>query len=497
MKGYGTGTGQGQNKTHQVKKLDMDSLRYFRDRFNMPFSDDELEKVPFFKLAEDSVEMRYMRERREKLGGSMLRRRTKCEGLAVPELGVFGAFLEGSGDRELSTTMGLVRIMSTLIKQKGIGDRVVPIVPDEARTFGMEGLFRQLGIYSSVGQLYQPEDAGQVMFYREDQKGRILEEGINEAGAMSAWISAATSYSTHGVPMIPIYTYYSMFGFQRVGDLCWAAGDIGARGFLIGATSGRTTLNGEGLQHQDGHSHLLSSTIPNCVSYDPAFNHELAVIFHNGLERMYQNDENVYYYITTMNENYKHPVMPPNAEEGIIKGMYLLEESQLDSTNRVQLLGSGSILREVMAAANILQEVYNVSADVWSVTSFSELRRDGMNCERWNMLHPESTPQVPWVSQCLRKHPKAPVVASTDYMRIVSDQIRPYFDNHFVALGTDGFGRSDSREKLREFFEVDRYFVVVAALHALADEGQIGRSKVADAIERFKINPDKANPMVS
>ncbi len=496
VKGYGTGAGEAQNKTHSIKILDMESLKAFRDRFDMPFSDEELKKVPFYRPAPDSNEMRYMQERRNALGGHLPQRRTNSESLDVPDLGVFGNFLEGSSGRELSTTMAFVRMLSSLIKQKSIGKRIVPIVPDEARTFGMEGMFRQLGIYSSVGQLYEPADAGQMMYYREDIKGQILEEGINEAGAMSAWIAAATSYSVNNLPMIPFYIYYSMFGFQRVGDLAWAAGDSQARGFLMGATSGRTTLNGEGLQHQDGHSHILASTIPNCVAYDPAYSYELAVILIDGLRRMYKEQENIFYYITLMNENYEHPAMPKGAEEGILKGMYLLKEAEDESPLRVQLLGSGTILREVEAAADILWDVYGVACDVWSVTSFTELRKEGLAAQRWNLLHPEDEPKVPYVTRLLRGK-KCPVVAATDYQKAFADQIRPFVRNHYTALGTDGFGRSDSREKLRHFFEVDRYFVTIAALNALADKGLLGRSKVADALKRFNIDPEKLDPAVS
>ena len=494
VKGYGTGTGEATNKTHQIKKLDVESLREFRDRFDMPFTDEELEKVPYYRPPEDSPEIRYLRERRGALGGSIpVRRQEASEKLEVPELGIFGNFLEGSGDRAISTTMAFVRMMSSLIKQKGIGDRVVPIVPDEARTFGMEGLFRQLGIYSSEGQKYEPEDAGQVMYYREDKKGRILEEGINEAGAMSGWIAAATAYSNHNFPLVPFYIFYSMFGFQRVGDLFWAAGDSQARGFLLGATAGRTTLNGEGLQHQDGHSQVLVSTIPNCVSYDPTYAYELAVIIQDGLRRMYAEQENVFYYITLMNENYVHRAMPKGAEEGIVRGMYLLEESERRTKKKVQLLGCGTILREVEAAAEILRDVYSVESDLWSVTSFNELRRDGQEAHRWNMLHPREEPRQSWVEECLRGR-TGPVVASTDYVRTFAEQIRPFIERTYMVLGTDGFGRSDSREKLRHFFEVDRYFIVVAALYGLAEEGVLGRSKVADAIRRFEIDPDKVFP---
>ena len=497
VKGYGTGAGEAQNKTHSLKKLDIESLKAFRDRFGMPFSDEELVKVPYYRPPEKSNEIRYMKERRESLNGFLpQRRKSAAVNLEAPELGIFGGQLESSNGRKLSTTMAFVRMLSSIAKQKGIGEHVVPIVPDEARTFGMEGMFRQMGIYSSVGQLYKPEDSSQVMYYREDIKGRILEEGINEAGAMSAWLAAGTSYSVNNFPMIPFYVYYSMFGFQRIGDLAWAAGDSQARGFLIGATSGRTTLNGEGLQHQDGHSHVLSSTIPNCVSYDPAYSYELAVIIHSGLKRMYEDQENVFYYITTLNENYEHPALPEGQEENILKGMYLLKEGNASADLRVQLLGSGAILREVEAAAEILQDVYGVDSDVWSVTSFSELRREGLKVQRWNMLHPEEEKQLPYVTECFKTR-NSPVIAATDYMKIVADQIRPFIRNHYTSLGTDGFGRSDTREKLRHHFEVNRYFIVVAALTALADKGQLGRSKVADAIKRFELDSEKLDPMVS
>ncbi|MBV1880049.1 MAG: pyruvate dehydrogenase (acetyl-transferring), homodimeric type [Pseudomonadales bacterium] len=505
VKGYGTGSGEARNITHSLKKLDVDSLKSFRDRFNIAISDDELVKVPFFRPPEDSVEIRYLNERREDLGGGYVpSRRQKSESIPAPELSVFDNQLQGSGDRKISTTMAFVRMLSSLIKQKGIGERVVPIVPDEARTFGMEGMFRQLGIYSRVGQLYEPEDMGQMMYYREDKKGRILEVGINEAGAMSAWIAAGTSYSVSGFPMIPFYICYSMFGFQRVGDLAWAAGDIQSRGFLIGATSGRTTLNGEGLQHQDGHSHILAATIPNCVTYDPTYGYELAVIIQDGLRRMYEEQESVFYYITTMNENYQQPAMPEGVEEGIIKGMYLLKSADVDASDgakskaklRVQLMGCGSILREVEVAAEMLADLYQVQADVWSVTSFNELRKEGLQAQRWNMLHPDEEKREPYVTQCFSSR-KSPVIAVTDYIKTFADQLRPFVRNHFTALGTDGFGRSDTRENLRHHFEIDRYYIVVAALNALADKGEIERSQVAEAIKRFDIDPDKIDPSLA
>ncbi len=498
VKGYATGAGEAVNKTHQMKKLDLESLKDFRDRFDMPFTDEQLEDVPYYRPADDSPELRYMKEQRDKLGGYMpVRRQKASQQLTIPGLDVFANFLEGSGDREISTTMAFVRMMSTLIKDKQIGERVVPIVPDEARTFGMEGLFRQLGIYSSGGQKYEPEDAGQVMYYREDKKGRILEEGINEAGAMSGWLAAATSYSVHDFALIPFYIYYSMFGFQRVGDLAWAAGDSQARGFLLGATAGRTTLNGEGLQHQDGHSHILAGTVPNCVSYDPTYSYELAVIIQDGLRRMYEDNEKVFYYLTLMNENYVHGAMPEGAEEGIRKGMYLLREGKPKTrkTPRVQLLGSGTILREVEAAAELLREDFGVAADVWSVTSFNELRREGLRMDRDDMLNPEQERELNWVEKCLKDR-AGPVIASTDYMRAFADQIRPWMNAPYSVLGTDGFGRSDSRQKLRHFFEVDRYFVVLAALNALRKEGKVDAAVVKQAIEKYGIDTDKPYPVM-
>ena len=496
IKGYGMGSaGEAQNITHQQKKMGTTSLKAFRDRFKLPIADEDLDKIPYLKFPEDSAEHQYMAARRHALGGYLPSRRQKGDVLEIPQVSAFNAILEGSGEREISTTMAFVRILGTLVKDRNIGKRVVPIVPDESRTFGMEGMFRQLGIWSSVGQLYTPQDADQLMFYKEDKHGQILQEGINEAGAMSSWIAAATAYSTHGTSMIPFYIYYSMFGFQRVGDLAWAAGDQRARGFLLGGTAGRTTLNGEGLQHEDGHSHLISSTIPNCVSYDPTFAYELAVIIQDGMRRMYADQEDVFYYITLMNENYAHPAMPKGCEENIIKGMYQLPSPKLKTKKgpKVQLLGSGTILLEVIAAQKLLDEDFGVIADVWSCTSFNELRRDGMSTERWNMLHPEDTPRKSHVETCLAGT-EGPVIASTDYMRIFADQIRPYIKKHFVVLGTDGFGRSDTREKLREFFEVNRYYVAVAALTALADNGAIPRTVVVDAMKKYGINPEKPEP---
>tara|TARA_B110000093_G_scaffold29642_1_gene29804 strand:- start:8159 stop:10840 length:2682 start_codon:yes stop_codon:yes gene_type:complete len=495
VKGYGMGlAGEAQNITHSVKKLDLAELKEFRDRFDIPLPDSELEAVPYYRPHEDSPEMRYLKERRAALGGSFPSRQSDFTALKVPKLDIFSNVLKGTGDREISTTMAFVRILSAIIKDKEVGNRVVPIVPDEARTFGMEGMFRQLGIYSSVGQLYEPTDAGQIMYYREDQKGQVMEEGINEGGAFAAWLAAATSYSNNDFPLVPFYVFYSMFGFQRVGDLSWAAGDLQARGFLIGGTSGRTTLNGEGLQHQDGHSHILAGTIPNCVTYDPTYAYELAIIIQSGLEEMYVKKMAKYYYITVMNENYIQPEMPKGCEDGVIRGMYLLKKNSKKTSKKVvQLLGSGTILREVIAAAEILKADFGVESDIWSVTSFNELRKEGLATTRWNLLHPEDTPKVSYVNECLDKT-VGPVIASTDYMKSYADQIRDYVPRRYAVLGTDGFGRSDTREKLREFFEVDRHFVALAALSALAEENIIETKIVSQAIERFGINPEKPDP---
>ncbi|MGA8148960.1 MAG: pyruvate dehydrogenase (acetyl-transferring), homodimeric type [Gallionellaceae bacterium] len=498
VKGYGMGeAGEGQNITHQQKKVGEDALRKFRDRFNIPVTDEQLTKLPFCRPAEDSLEAKYLRERTREMGTTPLRK-PLAQPLQVPGLDAFEALLKGTEDREISTTMAFVRLLGMLAKDKNIGKLVVPIVPDESRTFGMEGMFRQLGIYSQVGQLYTPQDADQLMFYKEDKHGQILQEGINEAGGMADWIAAATSYANHGTAMIPFYIYYSMFGFQRVGDLAWAAGDMRARGFLLGGTAGRTTLNGEGLQHQDGHSHIQASLIPNCVSYDPTFAYELAVIIQDGMRRMCQEQEDVFYYLTVMNENYAHPAMPKGVEQGIIKGMYLFRGQESGNRNQkkpaVQLLGSGTILREVIAAADLLQKDFGVAADVWSVTSFNELRREGLDCERWNMLHPQAPRRVSYVEQCLALR-SGPAVAATDYIKSYADQIRPYIPGRYKVLGTDGFGRSDTRKKLRHFFEVDRYYVAVAALKALADEGAISAKEVSRAIKLYEIDPDKPNPV--
>jgi pyruvate dehydrogenase E1 component len=499
VKGYGMGeAGEGQMIAHQQKKIGDQALRAFRDRFHVPIPDDEIAKVPFFRFAEDSPEMKYMRGRREALGGYLPARRRTSAPLQIPEPSAFDALLKATAEgREISTTMAFVRILTILLRDKAIGPRIVPIVPDESRTFGMEGLFRQIGIFSQVGQLYRPQDADQLMYYREDPKGQILQEGINEPGAMASFIAAATSYSTSNTPMIPFYIYYSMFGFQRVGDLCWAAGDMRARGFLVGGTSGRTTLNGEGLQHEDGHSHVLASTIPNCISYDPTYAYELAVIIQAGLKRMYADNEDVYYYITTLNENYPHPAMPEGAEAGILAGMYLLRQVEAERKGpRLRLLGSGAILREAEEAAALLAKDFGISSDIWSVTSFNELRRDGLEAERWNMLHPEAEPRISYVEQCLGKG-VGPVVAATDYMKVIPDGIRPFVPARFKALGTDGFGRSDYRRRLRSFFEVDRYHVAVAALKSLADDQLLPSKTVAEAIKLYKIDTERASPALS
>jgi len=494
IKGYGMGkSGEGLNITHQQKKLDDDALKDFRDRFNIPVSDAEIGSVPYYRPADGSEELKYLQERRKALGGYLPQRRPRADSLSVPPLQAFASLLGASGEREFSTTMALVRLLGVLLKDKEVGSRVVPIVPDEARTFGMEGLFRQIGIYSSMGQLYTPQDADQLLYYREDKKGQILEEGINEGGAMCSWIAAGTAYANHGVSMIPFYIYYSMFGFQRVGDFIWAAGDMQSRGFLIGGTAGRTTLAGEGLQHQDGHSQLVATTIPNCVAYDPTYAYELAVIVQDGLRRMYAEQENVFYYITCMNENYAHPALPDGAEAGILKGMYRLRAGGRGKV-RVNLLGSGTILREVIGAAELLEAEFGVPADVFSVTSFSELRREALDAERWNLLHPGQAPRTPYVQELLAGQ-SGPFVAATDYMRTVPDQIRQWVPGRYHVLGTDGYGRSDSRAALRGFFEVDRRYIALAALKSLADEGMLDMATVVSAMQRFGLDPDKPNPV--
>ena len=494
VKGFGLGKGgEGQMIAHQQKKLSEDDLRVFRDRFNIPVTDDEIAGLPFKKPDESSEEMKYLRERRTFLGGSLPARRKEAPPLAVPPLDSFSALLEGTGDREISTTMAFVRILTALLKDKNIGRNIVPIVPDEARTFGMEGLFRQIGIYSSVGQLYTPQDAETLMSYREDKKGQMIEEGINEAGSLCSWIAAGTAYSNHGVNMVPFYIFYSMFGFQRVGDFIWAAGDIQARGFLLGATAGRTTLAGEGLQHQDGHSLLLASTVPNCVVYDPTYAYELAVIIHDGMRRMFVNQENVFYYIAVMNENYQQPAIPKGVEEGILKGAYLLQKGGDGKKARTTLLGSGTILREARAAAEILEKDYGVAADVFSVTSFNELRREALEVERWNLLHPGEQARTPYVQQLLKDR-EGPVIAATDYMRTVPDQIRQWVSGRYVTLGTDGYGRSDSRAALRKHFEVDRNYITVAALKSLADDGKVDKKIVIEAMKKLGVDPSKPVP---
>ncbi|MGB0848313.1 MAG: pyruvate dehydrogenase (acetyl-transferring), homodimeric type [Thiolinea sp.] len=494
VKGYGMGAaGEGQNRTHQQKKMSGDEMITFKDRFSIPLSDEEAAEATYYRPADDSPEIQYLQERRKALGGYLPQRNTHAKPLKVPKLDLFKALMEGSGEREMSTTMVFVRLLTILTRDKSIGKHIVPIVPDEARTFGMEGMFRQLGIYSSVGQLYEPQDRDQVMFYKEDKSGQILEEGINEAGAFSSWIAAATSYSTHSVSMVPFYIYYSMFGFQRIGDLAWAAGDSRARGFLVGGTAGRTTLAGEGLQHQDGHGMVQAGLIPNCISYDPTFAYEMAVIIQSGLKRMYEDQEDVYYYITAMNENYTHPAMPKGAESGIIKGMYLFSGGG-KKRKKVQLLGSGTILREVIEAGRMLDEEWGVDADIWSAPSFNELAREARDVERWNMLHPLDDPRTPYVTQCLKDR-RGPVVAATDYIRSYADQIRAWVPAAYLVLGTEGYGRSDTRAHLRRHFEVDRNYIVIAALKTLVDEGSLPAVKLAEAIEKYAIDPEKTNPL--
>jgi pyruvate dehydrogenase E1 component len=499
VKGYGMGeAGEGQNITHQQKKMAEAALRGFRDRFSIELPDERLLDYPYLRPEDGSAEATYLKERRQALGGSIPERRQRSESLEVPELSAFGGQLGGTPGREISTTMAFVRILNSLLRDKQIGKRVVPIVPDESRTFGMEGMFRQYGIFSQVGQLYRPQDADQLMYYKEDKSGQMLQEGINEAGGMSSWIAAATSYSTNNLPMVPFYIYYSMFGFQRFGDLAWAAGDMRARGFLLGGTAGRTTLNGEGLQHEDGHSHLLAATIPNCVTYDPTWAYEVAVIVQDGLRRMLADQEDVYYYITLMNENYEHPAMPEGVEEGIRKGLYLFRKgpARRGKRPRVQLLGSGTILREVIAGADLLAEDWGVTADIWSAPSFNELRREGLRTERWNRLHPAQEPRRSYVETCLAGQ-TGPVIAATDYIKAYADQIRPFVPGRYTVLGTDGFGRSDYRRALRSFFEVDRHHVAVAALYSLAQEGAVPAGKVADAIKKYGIDPEKPDPSLS
>ena len=500
VKGYGLGDGgQAANDTHSVKKLNLQNLRRFRDRFGIPISDEQLETVPYYRPEKNSPELSYMRKRRSMLGGNVPSRRSEFGALSVPNLEYFEKLIQSSGDREISTTMAFVRILTSLIKHKEIGKRVVPIVPDEARTFGMEGMFRQMGIFSAAGQKYVPHDREQIMYYKEDKKGIILEEGINEAGAMSAWLALATSYSTHQQAMIPFYIFYSMFGFQRIGDLAWASGDSQARGFLIGATAGRTTLNGEGLQHQDGHSHILANTIPNCKSYDATYAYELAVIIQDGLERMYGKKENFFYYITTMNENYNHPSIPEGVEQGIIAGVYKVDSTKLTKNKKksinVNLMGAGTILHEVIAASKILADDYSITSDIWSLTSINELVRDGQEIDRWNMLNPEKNKKMAYIERILEDS-NGPFVIATDYMKAYGEQLRKYIPDDLHVLGTDGFGRSDSRETLRNFFEVDRYFIVIATLNILAQQDKISANELKRAIKTFDIDVDKLNPLI-
>ncbi len=510
VKGYGMGkAGESLNPTHQTKKMDTDAIRAFRDRFNIPIPDERLDELPYYHPGADSPEVEYLKQRRAALGGSLPQRRAKAdERFEVPALDKFERLLKSSGEREISTTMAFVQSLNIILRDKQVGPRCVPIVADEARTFGMEGLFRQLGIYAPEGQKYKPVDADQLMYYREDQAGQVLQEGITEAGAFSSWIAAATSYSTNNLPMLPFFIFYSMFGMQRVGDLAWAAGDMRARGFLLGATAGRTTLNGEGLQHEDGHSHLLAGNIPNCRAYDPSFAFEVAVILQDGMRRMMAEQEDAYWYITLMNENYAHPEMPEGAADDIVKGMYLLQSGDNGEQGagkkgkgkgaarpHVQLLGSGTILREVIAAAELLDAEFGVSADIWSCPSFSELRRDGVDAQRWNRLHPDAKQaRSPHVTQCLQGR-AGPAIAATDYVYQVADQIRAWVPMPFTVLGTDGFGRSDTRANLRRFFEVDRYHIAHAAIAALAAQGVKTQTDVARAIKQFKIDPTKANPI--
>ncbi len=499
VKGFGMGkSGEGKNTAHQTKKLIDEDIRTFRDRFSIPIPDDQLADIPFFKPADDTPDMQYLHARREALGGYLPKRRVRAdETLPVPPLETFKAVLDATAEgREISTTQAFVRFLTQLLRDKQLGPRAVPILVDEARTFGMEGLFRQIGIYNPAGQNYTPVDKDQVMYYREDKAGQVLQEGINEPGGMSSWIAAATSYSTNNRIMVPFYIYYSMFGFQRIGDLAWAAGDMQARGFLLGGTSGRTTLNGEGLQHEDGHSHILAGTIPNCISYDPTFAHEVGVILHHGLKRMVERQENVYYYITLLNENYPMPGLTAGTEEQIIKGMYLLQEGAAKKKLRVNLLGSGTILRESMEAKKLLEADWGVAANVWSCPSFNELTREGQDVERWNLLHPTAEAKVPYVTQQLAAH-AGPVVASTDYMKNYAEQIRAFMPKGrtYKVLGTDGFGRSDFRSKLREHFEVNRHYIVVAALKVLSEDGAVPAAKVAEAIAKYGIDADKINPL--
>jgi pyruvate dehydrogenase E1 component len=494
VKGYGMGkSGESINTTHQQKKLDEEDLLYYRDRFNVPLTDKQVKNIEFYKPDENSEEIKYLKDKRLKLGGFIPERSSFAKPIKAPPKDIFESFMKSTGEKEMSTTMALVRMLTNLLRDKNVAPRLVPIIPDEARTFGMEGFFRKIGIYAHEGQKYEPEDSEQLSSYREDKSGQVLEEGITEAGAMSSWIAAATSYTNHDLEMIPIYIFYSMFGFQRVGDLAWAAGDAQARGFLIGATAGRTTLAGEGLQHQDGHSQILASMIPNCVSYDPTFSYEMAVIFREGLRRMHEKKENVFYYITAMNENYSHPEKPKGCDEGILKGMYLFKENNNKGKIKVQLLGSGTILREVIAASEILSKDYGIDSDIWSVTSFNELRKDGMEVERWNLLNPDEKKRKSYIENCLNKRDGL-VIAASDYVRSFSDQVRAYTQKPFYSLGTDGFGRSDTRKNLRKFFEVDKEHIVAFTLSALAKEQLVASKEAEKAIKKFNIDKDKVFP---
>ena len=494
VKGFGMGSaGEGQNIAHQQKKLDIEALKEFRDRFNIPVSNKDIDSIPYCKPDSNSIEMQYLHEKRQSLGGYLPKRRVKAPKLMIPALKIFKTQLDGSGDREISTTMAFIRMLTALVRDKKIGKNVVPIVPDEARTFGMEGMFRQIGIYSSKGQLYTPQDAGQLMYYREDKKGQILEEGINEAGAFCSWLASGTSYSNHNTQTIPFYIYYSMFGFQRIGDFIWAGGDLQSRGFLMGGTAGRTTLAGEGLQHQDGHSLIHASTIPNCISYDPTYAYELAIIIHDGLKRMIGNQENIFYYITCMNENYIHPCIPKGVSNGILKGMYRLKRGGKKKL-KAQLMGSGTILREVLASSEILLKDFGIDSDVWSVTSFNELRRNALQIERWNNLNPDKQPKKNYIQSCLSSS-AGPFIAATDYMKIIPDQIQRWVPGTFVSLGTDGYGRSDARSALRKHFEVDRWFIVITTLKALSDQGMIDGRIVSKAIKKYGIDPSREDPV--
>ena len=494
VKGFGMGSaGEGQNIAHQQKKLDIEALKEFRDRFNIPVLNKDIDSIPYCKPDSNSIEMQYLHEKRQSLGGYLPKRRIKAPKLMIPALKIFKTQLDGSGDREISTTMAFIRMLTALVRDKKIGKNIVPIVPDEARTFGMEGMFRQIGIYSSKGQLYTPQDAGQLMYYREDKKGQILEEGINEAGAFCSWLASGTSYSNHNTQTIPFYIYYSMFGFQRIGDFIWAGGDLQSRGFLMGGTAGRTTLAGEGLQHQDGHSLIHASTIPNCISYDPTYAYELAIIIHDGLKRMIGNQENIFYYITCMNENYIHPCIPKGVSNGILKGMYRLKRGGKKKL-KAQLMGSGTILREVLASSEILLKDFGIDSDVWSVTSFNELRRNALQIERWNNLNPDKQPKKNYIQSCLSSS-AGPFIAATDYMKIIPDQIQRWVPGTFVSLGTDGYGRSDARSALRKHFEVDRWFIVITTLKALSDQGMIDGRIVSKAIKKYGIDPSKKDPV--